>query len=258
MSFFAKAFRGIIPHPSPSAPAGYRAYAVGDVHGRLDLLNDLLAKIEADIASRQEAKCVVVFLGDLIDRGPHSSQVIERVRTWQPEQAETIFLCGNHEEILLRLIAGERKLLPNWLKYGGLECLESYGLCATDLSGMNEEQAIDLMRGAIPVEHQQFISMFADTLRFGDYLFVHAGIRPGRKISEQVPHDLRWIRHPFLEDLTDHGFTVVHGHTITPEVDQRANRIGVDTGAYRTGVLTAIALERTKRWFLDTSIPSPN
>lgn len=252
MSFFSRFFSAITAHPSPSGPAGFRAYAVGDVHGRLDLLDLLLAKIQADIAGRRPAKNLVIFLGDLVDRGPQSAQVVERLRIWQPKNAKAIFLFGNHEEVLLRILAGERKLLTDWLKYGGAECLASYDLPVSQLNGKSEEEALALIKNAIPAAHEGFISSFSDTLRFGDYLFVHAGIRPGLKISEQARKDLRWIRHPFLEDLTDHGVTVVHGHTITEKVDQRPNRIGLDTGAYRSGVLTAIAIEGAKRWFLDT------
>ena len=108
------------------------------------------------------------------------------------------------------------------------------------------------IKGAIREEHQQFLRRFVDTCRFGDYLFVHAGIRPGVSIDQQLQSDLRWIRDPFLLDETDHGCVVVHGHTISPQVEERTNRIGIDTGAYRTGILTALALEGTERWYLDT------
>lgn len=253
MSFFSKVFNVLTSHRLPCGPAGYRAYAVGDVHGRLDLLEMLLAEIQSDIVSRGDARNLVVFLGDLIDRGSQSAQVVERLRTWRPENAETIFLCGNHEEVLMRILAGERRLLADWLKYGGAECLASYNLPAESLAGKSEEDALALIKDAIPAEHEQFISTFSDTLRFGDYLFVHAGIRPGVKIRDQTQADLRWIRQPFLEDATDHGLTIVHGHTISETVDERPNRIGLDTGAYRTGVLTAMAVEGTSRWFLDTA-----
>ncbi|MCY7398598.1 MAG: metallophosphoesterase, partial [Sphingomonas bacterium] len=211
--------------------------------------------IEADIATRRRAQNVVVFLGDLIDRGPHSAQVIERLRTWEPRDATTIFLCGNHEEVLMRVLAGESTVFGDWLKFGGGECLASYGLDAERLGDQHESLALAAVKAAIPDEHQAFLATFADTFRFGDYLFVHAGIRPGLAIAAQAQKDLRWIRDPFLEDHRDHGFVVVHGHTISETVEEHSNRIGIDTGAYRSGVLTAMGIEGTNRWFLDTASP---
>ena len=255
MTFIARMFGAFTAQATPRGADGYRAYAIGDIHGRLDLLDQLLAKIEADIAARRAKQNLVVFLGDLIDRGSQSAQVVERLRTWTPSDATTIYLCGNHEEVLLRLLAGERNILGDWLKFGGAECLASYGLAAADLVDQSEPRALAAIKAVIPAEHEEFLASFADTFRFGDYLFVHAGIRPGLSVSAQQQKDLRWIRNPFLEDLTDHGFVVVHGHTITETVDERTNRIGIDTGAYRSGVLTAMAIEGSRRWFLDTALP---
>ena len=256
MTFFRIIFGSFTAQPSPHGPDGYRAYAVGDIHGRLDLLDQLLAKIEADMAGRRRAQNLVVFLGDLIDRGPQSAQVIERLRTWRPHDATTVFLCGNHEEVLLRVLAGEPAILDDWLKFGGVECLASYGLSATGLRDRGESAALAAVKAVVPAEHQAFLASFADTFRFGDYLFVHAGIRPGRDVTAQEQKDLRWIRHPFLDDVTDHGFVVVHGHTISEAVEERVNRIGIDTGAYRSGILTAMAIEGSRRWFLDTALPN--
>ena len=253
MTFFSRMFGGDSAKPPPRGAEGYRAYAVGDVHGRLDLLDRLLATIEDDIAGRPRAQNLVVFLGDLIDRGPQSAGVIERLRTWQPSDASPIFLCGNHEEVLLRVLAGEPGVLGDWLRFGGAECLASYGLFPALLEVQSEQDALAEIKAAIPAEHQAFIADFADTFRFGDYLFVHAGIRPGVEIAAQSRQDLRWIREQFLDDSTDHGLVVVHGHTISASVEERPNRVGVDTGAYRTGRLTAIAIEGAQRWFLDTA-----
>ncbi|HXG81904.1 MAG TPA: metallophosphoesterase [Sphingomicrobium sp.] len=245
------------PKALPRTPRGYRAYVVGDVHGRLDLLDQLLDMIEADVESRPARKSLLVFLGDLIDRGPDSRAVVERLRTYRHERLRPYFLAGNHEEVLLRLLSGERGILSSWLKYGGAECLQSYGLDPASLNGVNERAGIESVSGVIPAEHARFIRGFADTLSFGDYLFVHAGIRPKVDLSLQSQTDLRWIRSPFLEDDSDHGMVVVHGHTICPAVDERHNRIGIDTGAYRTGVLTALALDGAERWVLDTSGSAP-
>lgn len=239
------------PSP-PRTPRGYRAYAVGDVHGRLDLLERLLTKVEADAARRPARKTVLIFVGDLIDRGSDSRGVVERLRTYRHDRIRPYFLAGNHEEVLLRLLAGEKGILMNWLQFGGAECLKSYGFDPSELAGRSETNGLQLIREAIPQSHSIFLEGFADTLAFGDYLFVHAGIRPGVDLSLQSQSDLRWIRSPFLEDETDHGVMVVHGHTISPEVVERPNRIGIDTGAYRTNILTALAMEGEARWVLNT------
>jgi serine/threonine protein phosphatase 1 len=141
-------------------------------------------------------------------------------------------------------------VLPSWLKFGGAECARSYGLDPEKLAMMEERAAIDQVRARVPREHAKFLAESADTFRFGDYLFVHAGIRPGVAIDEQKREDLRWIRDPFLSDAKEHGFVVVHGHTVVPAVEEKPNRIGIDTGAYKTGVLTALGIEDDQRWFL--------
>ena len=239
------------------APKGRRAYAVGDIHGRFDLLNLLLADIERDIAARPAAETYLVFLGDLIDRGPQSRDVVERLRTLAGPSFRPVFLLGNHEEVLLRLLGGERGLLKSWLNFGGAECAESYGVDPQKLKQLPEPDALQALQKAVPVEHADFLRTFIDTFRFGDYLFVHAGIRPGVDLAGQSQRDLRWIRAAFLDDASDHGFLVVHGHTISEEIDERANRIGIDTGAYATGILTAIAVENDQRWYLSTGAVRP-
>ena len=239
--------------PAPKGADGYRAYVIGDVHGRLDLLEQLLDVIERDLAERPSRKTLLVFLGDLIDRGPHSAQVIERLRTYRSPRVRTVCLLGNHEEVLLRILAGDSALIEQWRWFGGAECLESYGLDPEAIARMDDQAALDAVRSAIPKEHSDFIGSFVDTCRFGDYLFVHAGIRPGVTLDEQAQSDLRWIREPFLLDDTDHGCIVVHGHTIGAKVEERPNRIGIDTGAYRTGVLTALVIEGEGRGYLQTS-----
>ena len=237
----------------PKGARGCRAYVIGDVHGRLDLLERLLAEIERDLAEQPSRKTLLVFLGDLIDRGPHSAQVIERLRTYGVPGLRTVFLLGNHEEVLLRILAGDAALITQWRWFGGAECLESYGVEPSAIAQLDDQAALEAVRAAIPKEHAEFIGSFVDTCGFGDYLFVHAGIRPGVMMEEQVQSDLRWIREPFLLDDTDHGCVVVHGHTISEEIDERQNRIGIDTGAYRTGVLTALVIEGEQRRYLQTS-----
>ncbi|WP_235091324.1 metallophosphoesterase [Sphingomonas lutea] len=236
----------------PSGPPNYRAYVIGDVHGRLDLLEQLLGRIEADMSARKNADIVLAFVGDLIDRGPSSAQVVERLRNYGHEGVRTVFLLGNHEEVLLRILAGEDDLINGWLRFGGAECLRSYGEEPGEIRSLSADHALARIRAAIPEEHKTFLESFGDTFKFGDYLFVHAGVRPGVDLDSQLQKDLRWIRDPFLLHEGDHGFVVVHGHTICKEVEERPNRIGIDTGAYATGVLTALAIDQGKRWFIDT------
>lgn len=238
--------------PRPRGARGYRGYVVGDIHGRLDLLDELLDRIHRELDERPARKTLLVFVGDLIDRGPSSAQVIERLRTYRRPRVRPVFLLGNHEEVLLRIIGGDAMPLASWLKFGGAQCLASYGVDARQLARAGDAALVEAIRKAIPKSHVDFLKGFADTCRFGDYLFVHAGIRPGVELDLQSQSDLRWIRAPFLLDDSDHGFVVVHGHTITSEVDERPNRIGIDTGAYHSGVLTALAIEGEERWYLDT------
>ena len=238
---------------APSGAVGYRAYVIGDIHGRLDLLEDILAKIHAELQHRPAEKTLLVFVGDLIDRGPASAHVIERLRTYKRPGIKTVFLLGNHEEVLLRIIAGDSALITKWRWFGGSECLQSYGVEPGQFAHLTDDQALAVVRAAIPKEHVKFLESFIDSCRFGDYLFVHAGIRPGVELEQQSQNDLRWIREPFLLDQRDHGFVVVHGHTISEEVELFPNRIGIDTGAYRSGILTALAIEGTERWLIDTS-----
>ena len=235
-----------------ATPRGYRAYAVGDIHGRLDLLDRLLDAIDVDLAVRPPRQNLIIFLGDLIDRGPDSKGVVERLRTFRHDRLDPYFLAGNHEEILLRILDGQAELLQDWLQFGGAECLSSYGVGQDELMG-GEREALALIKRSIPDEHAEFIRSFSASLTFGDYFFVHAGVLPGVALSRQNQSDLRWIRSPFLEDDSDHGAVVVHGHTISDEVEQRVNRIGIDTGAYRTGILTALGLEGTSKWTLNTA-----
>lgn len=239
----------------PAIPEGHRVYAVGDVHGQDHLLAELLNRIEDDVARQPKREVTIVFLGDLIDRGPKSAEVVERLRTYRPVGIRVEFLTGNHEEVLLRILDGEGSLIADWLRFGGAQCARSYGLSASRLATMPSAEAIETLRSTIPAEHQAFLASFADTFRAGDYLFVHAGIRPGVPLADQAPFDLRWIRGPFLDHHGRHELMVVHGHTITEQVDERSGRIGIDTGAYKHGVLTALVLERDERRTIEARSP---
>lgn len=254
MSFLRRLMAGISQNRAFRTQPGARVYAVGDIHGHLDLLDNLLQQIRSDIADNPCPAVSIVFLGDLIDRGPASAQVVDRLLHLQDMSARCVFLAGNHEEIFLRVLAAEPGVAYDWLGFGGDNCVESYGLNPSALSVMDEQAIADLLMRTIPARHIDFIKGFADTVRSGDYVFVHAGIRPGIPIDQQSSHDLRWIRNEFLNDGKDHGFMVIHGHTISHGVDERVNRIGIDTGAYQTGALTALALEDDRRWILTTGV----
>lgn len=238
---------------APAGPKGRRAYVIGDIHGCLDLLNRLLERIEEEIAVAPKMKTSIIFLGDVVDRGPSSAQVVERLRTYSNPGASAHFIMGNHEEVMLRVIAGDRDLLGSWLRFGGRETLASYGVDAKPLKKLEREELSERLRSVIPDSHRTFLAGFSDSISFGDYVFVHAGIRPGVDLAEQSQSDLRWIREPFLSDESEHGFIVVHGHTITNRVDVARNRIGVDTGAYSSGILSALAIEQSRRWLVQTN-----
>ena len=237
-----------------SVPAGIRVYAVGDIHGCLHQLEQLLDRVETDARST-DSTIHMVFLGDLIDRGPDSAGVVARLLDGPLPGHRHSFLMGNHEEAMLRVWDGDDDTLRGWLTYGGRETLASYGLGRSDIFKL-AAQLPRAMREVVPQAHIDFLRGFEDHVQIGDYLFVHAGIRPGVPLDEQDHTDLRWIREEFLYDEdTDHGVMVVHGHTIAAEPEVRGNRIGIDTGCYSSGTLTALVLEGTEQRFLAATGP---
>jgi serine/threonine protein phosphatase 1 len=238
--------------PAGSVPAGRRLYAVGDVHGRLDLLDALLAAIARDDAGRQPRATTLIFLGDLVDRGPDSRGVVERLLALSDGPTPIRFLMGNHEQVFLRALEGDVRALRFLIRIGGRETLLSYGIGEEEYRRLDYEDLIALARRQVPEAHIRFLAAFEPWIEIGDYLFVHAGIRPGIAIEEQSLSDLCWIRDDFLRHRDSFGKMVVHGHSITHDVDLRPNRIGIDTGAFATGRLTAIGLEGSDRWFLST------
>ncbi len=252
MGFWGKISGHFSASATARGKAGAIAYAVGDVHGRLDLLDDMLVAIEADIMTRPERETFIIFLGDLIDRGPSSAQVLQRLIDFSHPFARAIFLGGNHEEILNDILAKKPGVLEDWLQFGGSECARSYDLDPVALRRMSEPKAVTALRNAILQSHQKFLANMGDTFRFGDYLFVHAGIRPGVALEDQSRRDLRWIRDPFLSDECDHHLMVVHGHTVVDMVDERDNRIAIDTGAYFSGRLTALVVDGNNRRYITT------
>jgi serine/threonine protein phosphatase 1 len=238
------------PAPVFSLPPDTRAYAIGDVHGCLDQLVDLLARIEEDSRASPIGREFVILLGDLIDRGPDSAGVLDYLLDARESLPNPIFIAGNHEEMLLRIAGGEEEQLGGWLAYGGDQCVASYGLDPQGLLKMPPRSAVRALRAAIPQAHLDFVASFADSFKLGDYLFVHAGVRPGVPLKDQTIADLHWIRDDFLSSPARLPYRVVHGHSITRTPDERDYRIGVDTGAYASGTLTAVRIEGSERSFI--------
>jgi serine/threonine protein phosphatase 1 len=235
-----------------AVPAGQRVYAVGDIHGRADLLKTIIAKIDSDDAGRAPLDVTLIFLGDLIDRGPDSRAVVEQVKWLMEASPKVRCLIGNHEDLLLRCHDGDTRAVPVFDRAGGRETLLSYGVSDQDYDDADPEEMAALIKDHVPAEHIAFLRGLSDYVEMGDYLFVHAGIKPGVPLDKQLPDDLRWIREKFTGSNVDHGVKVIHGHTITETIDLQSNRIGIDTGAYATGKLTAIGLEGEDFWFIDT------
>ena len=237
----------------PRTDSGERIYAIGDIHGRYDLLRLLLDKIgEHSQALPASESLHVVFLGDLVDRGPESAKVVEFLYDLDKRTDQVIVLMGNHEEAMVRSIDGDASILQRWLAVGGAETVQSYGL---RLPGEREDlrQYIRYLQSSLPHRQMRWLRSRPLIARSGDYFFCHAGIRPGVPLHRQARDDLLWIREDFVEDEADHGAVIVHGHTIEPQVTFRPNRIGIDTGAYCHGVLTALYLEEEKQELIAVS-----
>ncbi|HRP97857.1 MAG TPA: metallophosphoesterase [Rhodocyclaceae bacterium] len=248
------------PPPAAATPAGTVVYAIGDVHGRADLLATMQRGIALDAQRRRARRRVVVYLGDYISRGPDSRRVLEQVIAWRPDGFEIVALKGNHEQLLLRYLDGDLMIGRHWLGYGASEALAAYGV-ALPRDVIADDALLTEMRhrlvAAMPEAHVRFVRSLATGHREGGYLFAHAGILPGVALDAQRERDLVWIRGRFLRSADDHGAVVVHGHSITEEPQVRHNRIGIDTGAYRSGVLTCLVLDGRERAFLQTVGDAP-
>jgi serine/threonine protein phosphatase 1 len=248
---FRKLFRPQPARPLPSVLPGERIYAVGDIHGCLELFDTLVAAIGQDDAARGTAETTIILLGDLVDRGNDSAGVIAAARALQAQRKVRI-LMGNHEEMFLRCFE-DLELLRHFLRFGGRETILSYPVDVAQWNQTTLEEAQVLMNEVVPLADRHFMESFENTIVCGDYLFVHAGIDPGKPLEQQSVGTLRWIREPFLSHEGEHGHVVVHGHTITDEPVVRHNRIGIDTGAYASGKLTALGLEGTERWIIEAA-----
>jgi len=230
-------------------------YAVGDVHGRLDLLEPLIRQIAADVLQVGPARRpMLVFVGDYIDRGLESKGVIDRIIALRAEAGfEVRTLKGNHEEAMINFL-NDAASGPEWCEYGGAQTLTSYGVSQPKLRGdaAEWERTREAFGRLIPPSHLAFLSNLELILTVGDYAFVHAGLRPGLSIEDQDVHDLMWIRDVFLNERRPFEKVVVHGHTPEEEPFVGECRIGIDTGAYATGVLTAVRLVGEERAILQS------
>lgn len=230
-------------------PSGTRAYVVGDIHGRADLLGSLLDRIDVDLHENPVGQPIEIFLGDYVDRGPNSRGVIEQL-IGRKRIGETIFLKGNHETFIPAFLK-EPKMLSEWRNFGGLETLLSYGIKPSlRMEPAEQLQLSAAFERALPKTHWLFLNSLPIAFICGDYYFVHAGVRPGIPLGEQHEEDLLWIRDDFLLCEEDFGKIVVHGHSPVKAPDIRPNRINIDTGAYATGQLTCLVLEGDGMRFL--------
>lgn len=233
-----------------AVPEGRRIYAIGDIHGRDDLFAQMIDLIRADNADRDDADVTLILLGDLVDRGPSSAEVVERAIRLRDEFTDMRLLIGNHEECFLAALTGDVRRLRYFMRIGGDATIRSYWQDNAGFEELTFEEVAERLPDMVPARHVDFLGQGEDAIEIGDYLFVHAGIRPGVPMEKQALSDLRWIRDEFLDSMSDHGRIVVHGHSITSQPDEQINRIGIDVGAFRSGVLAALALEGTQRRFL--------
>jgi serine/threonine protein phosphatase 1 len=252
-AMFAKLFgsraskSAVVP---PRIAEGTRLYAVGDIHGRLDLLSELERRIADDAAASGAARNAIVYLGDYIDRGDQSREVVDRLIDQPLPGFERALLLGNHEDSMLQFLV-DVQIGPAWLGFGGAATLLSYGVRPPS-SDRDLVRAQEELRAKLPERHLAFLRGLQLYHVEGDYYFVHAGVRPGVKLDDQRPSDLLWIRDEFLRSRRDFGKIVVHGHTITEAPEIRRNRIGIDTGAFASGTLTSLVLQGESWSFLQT------
>ena len=233
----------------PRVPEGIRIYAIGDIHGRADLLDAVFERIDSDLAKTPNPHSIEVFLGDYIDRGPASREVLDRLVA-RKRTFRAVFIKGNHETYLTSF-ATNPPILEDWQRLGGLETLMSYGIAPSINANAAEQLRLAAaFDQALPESHREFLSDLKLSFTCGDFFFVHAGVRPGIPLKKQREEDLLWIRQDFLMSEDDFSKIVVHGHTPVLEPEIRSNRINIDTGAYATGRLTCLKLEDSRIDFI--------
>jgi serine/threonine protein phosphatase 1 len=252
-SFFSSA--GTTERPRTSE--GIRLYGIGDIHGRLDLLTEVLKRIGRDNHVRPSAPTQFVFTGDYIDRGPDSAAVCNLMASIA-KQEHIYCLKGNHEAMLINILGGDHESVRFWMQNGGDAAARSWGMDEDliDMATVDIDSGfavVEHLREVIPWDVQKWLEALLPYHVVGDYLFVHAGLRPGVPLQEQKENDMLWIRNSFLRCTTPFPHFIVHGHSQTGTPDMRDYRAGIDTGAYRTGVLTAIGIHEDNHWFLQTN-----
>ena len=242
------------PYPAPSLPKNTRIYCIGDIHGCYDLLKQLTNRIEEDTHGFI-GHVIVIYLGDFIDRGTSSKKVIDFLLTNRQSHIEYVFLRGNHEQMLLDFLT-EGHIARAWLSYGGIATLASYEVYVAKIPTKPEDfrQLQKQLSDNLPAEHYQFLRNTLLCYSLGDYFFVHAGINPNHPLAKQMPEDLLSIRNKFTRVKTPFEKIIVHGHTITATPELLANRMGIDTGAYKSGVLTCLVLEANQQRIIQIGI----
>ena len=235
---------------------GQRLYAIGDIHGRMDLLRNLHQAIldDAKDALACDLRVTLIYLGDYIDRGAQSKEAIDFLLVNRPRGIDHIFLRGNHEATLLNFLDDPEKLNA-WRHYGGVETLHSYGVDVSILREMDGFERIHRsFKELIPADHLQFYQNLQMSTTFGDYFFAHAGVKPGVSLDHQKEEDLLWIRDEFLGSNKFHGKVIVHGHTPVERPEIGPNRINIDTGAYLSGNLTCLVLQGSEQKILNVAM----
>ena len=251
-----KSWLGKEPETRRSLPPGQRYYAIGDIHGRADLLAEMHRLISVQESEAEGGTATIVYLGDYVDRGLESRAVIDLLMAGLGSEYAHIYLRGNHDDLFERFLEGD-DIGPLWFRNGGTATAFSYGIqvapsaaVPVDWDSLRAE-----LRAAVPANHKRFLSRLELSHRAGDYLFVHAGIRPGVALEAQDPSDLMWIREPFLSARRGVPVTVVHGHTPAHAAEVARHRIGVDTAAYATNRLTCVKLEGDSHGFIVAELP---
>lgn len=238
--------------PVPFLPANTRVYCIGDIHGRLDLLTELIERIQTD-AQHFSGKIVIVYLGDYIDRGNQSKEVIDFILGNEQAHIQYIYLRGNHEQTLLDFLQDEA-VARSWLSYGGQTTLASYGVAVTKIPTKQIElfELQTQLRTKLPDSHYHFLAKTQSFYSLGSYFFVHAGVNPNYSLANQRPEDMLWIRDEFIEAKKTFEKIIVHGHTVIEVAELLPNRIGIDTGAYASGILTCLVLQADQQQLIQT------